>query len=318
MSGDLTDDGDTPSQICVFSPLPMLTVTVEPHARCEHRVHLHAGGQGVWVARMARRIGSRARLVGCLGGETGLVATGLIRAEGIELTAIEMSADTPSYVHDRRTGDREVMVDPIFPALERHSVDELYTVSLGAALAADAAVLTGVPAHGAIADDTYRRLASDLRSNHTAVVADLHGAQLAAALEGGIASLKVSEDELRADGLLCPTGDERGVISAGNQLLERGADDVVISRAEAPAVVSIDAKWFTVHGPHMQVVDHRGAGDSMTAALASGLARGLSRRDTIRLAAAAASLNVTRHGLATGHPEAIRELARRIDLRRVA
>jgi 1-phosphofructokinase len=317
MSDDPTPDASPLHRVCVFSPLPMLTITVEPHGEDDYRVHIHAGGQGVWVARMVCTMEVQAHLVGCFGGETGLVATSLVRSEGIELTPVNMSTDTPSYVHDRRGGDREIMVEPMFPALERHALDELYTAALGAGLGSDVAVLTGVPVSNAIEDDTYRRLASDLRSNGQRVVADLHGAQLCAALEAGLTLLKISDEELQEDGLLRPkdAANVNKVVAAGIELRNRGAEEVVISRSSEPAVVSIDGEWFTVHGPDMQVVDYRGAGDSMTAALAVGLAKGLSPSDTIRLATAAGSLNVTRHGLATGRPETIREIAHRVDLR---
>lgn len=302
----------------MFSPLPLLTITVESHGTEEHRVHIHAGGQGIWVARMVCTMRTGALLVGCFGGETGAVASSLARAEGIELAEIHMGDDTPSYVHDRRGGDREVMVDSVFPALDRHTVDELYSTALGAALAADVTVLTGVPSIDAVDDDIFRRLASDLRSNAATVVCDIHGSQMEAALEGGVTSLKVSDEELQIDGLLKPehATDVAAVVAAGVELRERGAAEVVISRAAEPAVVSIDGDWFTVHAPEMQVVDHRGAGDSMTAALAVGLAKGLPRSETIRLAAAAASVNVTRHGLATGHLDTIKEIARRVELRK--
>ncbi len=48
--------------------------------------------------------------------------------------------------------------------------------------------------------DHYRRLTTDLRANGKAVVADLCGEPLSGALEGGLTVLKVSHEELMADG----------------------------------------------------------------------------------------------------------------------
>jgi 1-phosphofructokinase len=67
----------------------------------------------------------------------------------------------------------------------------------------------------------------------------------------------------------------------------------------------------------LQPVDHHGAGDSMTAAIAVGLARGLPIEAALRLGAAAGALNVTRHGLGSGRREAVGRLCERIQIREV-
>jgi 1-phosphofructokinase len=146
------------------------------------------------------------------------------------------------------------------------------------------------------------------------VVADLSGEPLRCALEGGLTVLKVSHEELLDDGLV---GDdsEKALVSAMSRLSEEGAENVVITRAEEPALALIDGRVVAVQPPILEVVDHRGAGDSMTAGLAAGIARGLDLLDALRLGAAAAALNVTRRGLATGDRREIERLADHIELR---
>lgn len=69
-----------------------------------------------------------------------------------------------------------------------------------------------------------------------------------------------------------------------------------------------------MHAPPLELADHRGAGDSMTAGVAAVLARGGDMREALHIGAAAGALNVTRHGLGTGRAEAVRELAGRVRL----
>jgi 1-phosphofructokinase len=120
-------------------------------------------------------------------------------------------------------------------------------------------------------------------------------------------------DQLTPAGRVTGTGEEE-LIEAMFALQREGADNVLITRAEEPALALIDGQTVTIRPPVLQVVDHRGAGDSMTAGLAAGLAKGLDLLDALRLGAAAASLNVTRRGLATGDRREIERLADHIDL----
>src|SRR5439155_4005791 len=87
-----------------------------------------------------------------------------------------------------------------------------------------------------LADDTYRRLAHDLGANGSLVVADLSGPQLRAALDGDVAVLKVSHTELIDGGWA--TGDSGAeLVTALLRLRASGANTVVVSRAEHPALV---------------------------------------------------------------------------------
>jgi 1-phosphofructokinase len=73
-----------------------------------------------------------------------------------------------------------------------------------------------------------------------------------------------------------------------------------------------------VRVPVMEEVDSRGAGDSLTAAIAASLAAGDDLRDAVKLGAAAGALNVTRHGLGTGDAEAIRRLSEQVEITPIA
>ena len=70
-----------PPRVVVFGPNPLLTVTIEarPDGAGED-VHLHPGGQGVWVARMAGQLGADPLLCGLVGGEIGTTVRPLLDA----------------------------------------------------------------------------------------------------------------------------------------------------------------------------------------------------------------------------------------------
>jgi 1-phosphofructokinase len=294
------------SDVTIFAPSPTLTVTVEEHGG-EPDIHLHAGGQGVWQGRMLARLGVTVTLCCCLTGEIGRTLRHLLEDEGLTVVGVERPGRGSAYVHDRRGGERRIIAETDGEALARHDLDELYGATLREGLESGLAILSGPAGEEALPADTYRRLASDLREGGARVVVDLSGKRLAAAVEGGVDVLKVSHDELARDGLL---GDDSpgSVLDAMRELHRRGADAVIVTRSSDPLLL-LDAEGFLeVESPRMEAVDTHGAGDSLTAGVAAGMARGESVREAIITGVAAGALNVTRHGLGTGDPDTIARL----------
>ncbi len=160
----------------VFAPDPILTVTVEAGPEGDE-IHLHAGGQGVWVTGMLAALGVNVSIGGPFGGETGRVLRTLVEAEGFALRSVEMPGSNGAYVHDRRDGERVVVAETPPDPLSRHELDELYGAALVGGLEAGVCVLGGAGPWDPpiIPAEVYGRLARDLRANDVRVVADLDG-----------------------------------------------------------------------------------------------------------------------------------------------
>jgi 1-phosphofructokinase len=216
-------------------------------------------------------------------------------------------------VHDRRDGNRKALAEIAGAPLTRHELDELYNLALAEGLRAGIAVLSG-PAHpSVIKPDVYRRLAGDLRANGCRVIADLCGEHLKAVLSSGLSVVKVSHEELIADGLSADDS-EKSLTDALLKLHDDGAEAVLVSRADAGALALINEQIYRVGTPRLTSTDGRGAGDSMTAGVAAVLAHGGEMSEAVRTGAAAGALNVTRHGLGTGHLDAVQVLTERVKL----
>jgi 1-phosphofructokinase len=302
------------NRVAVLAPSPYLTVTIESAPNGDDEVHLHAGGQGFWVARLATELGADVTLCTALGGESGDVVGHLLGLQPIELVATNGGANGV-YVHDRRGGERREVGDAPPHALDRHAVDDLYGAALAAAVDADVFAITGTNPADVLPDGFFERLIGDVGRAGTMTVADLSGEQLAEALRAGLDVLKVSEEELRRDGLLTDGDDD--VVAAARRVQERGAKAVVVTRA-AEGTVVVDDDVTEVHAPRVEAVDPAGAGDSLTGAVAAVLAKGGTLAEAVQLGTAAAALNVTRRGLGSGRRADIERFAAGVATRSVA
>jgi 1-phosphofructokinase len=162
--------------------------------------------------------------------------------------------------------------------------------------------------------DLYRRLITHLRANDKRAVADLTGPPLAATLSAGVTLLRVSAEELLRDGCAASPA-LADLTETAERLNQAGAENVLISRASAPAIfIGNDrpGQCIAIAGPVFEALDHTGAGDSMFAATGVGLARGMALIDAIRLGMAAGALNATRRGLGTGTRQEIERLAEHV------
>ncbi|WP_309128170.1 PfkB family carbohydrate kinase [Microbacterium sp.] len=293
------------SDVTIFAPSPTLTVTVE-NAGDADEIHIHAGGQGVWQARMLRRLGVSVTMCCSLAGEAGAVIRHLLEDDGVEVVGIERPGRASAYVQDRRRGERREVGAEIGDPVARHELDELYGAVIREGIRTGTVILSGPVADDVLPADTYRRMAADLREAGCTVVADLSGERLDAALEGGLHLLKVSDEELRDHGF--DTGSMQALTEAMASLRSRGAGTVIVTRAAEPLLMLDSEGMLEVTPPKLEVADSRGAGDSLIAGVVAGLVRGEPARTAITLGAAAGTTNVTRHGLGTGDADTIAEL----------
>lgn len=311
--------------VCVLAPVPELTISIEARSGDdEPQIHIHTGGQGLWVARMAASLGARATVCGPFGGETGTVAALLAEHENLVVRSAPYSAGNGASIHDNRGEEpRELAVQPP-GTLDRHELDDLYGAFLVEALGSDACVLTGADPASLLPPEFLGRLAADLRSADTVVVADLSGEAALAAARSGVDVLKMSHEELIDAGASSDSPDD--LVAKARELLASAEEPsgnrkaaitpaVMVSRAAEPGLLVTADEVHELHSPPVTAFNHRGAGDSMTAGIAVGLARGMDLVDAARLGTAAGALNVTRRGLGTGRREQIERFAPHVTAR---
>jgi 1-phosphofructokinase len=203
-------------------------------------VHVHAGGQGVWQSRMISSLGVPVVLCSALGGETQGVLGHLLPTESVQVCSVRVESRNGAYVHDRRDGARDALAEAPGDPLDRHEQDSLYELTLTEGLLHGLVLLSGPQEERTVPSRLYSRLATDLTANGCRVAADLAGDRLTAVLEGNPHLLKVSHEELLADGR-AKSDDGADLVAAMHTLRDDGAGTVVVSRAgAAPALALLD------------------------------------------------------------------------------
>jgi 1-phosphofructokinase len=300
----------------VFGPDPLLSIAIEARGQADE-VHVHAAGQGVWVARMAAELGAWPVLCGLVGGETGTTLRPLLDLLPGERRLVATSGPNGSYVVDRRNSERRVLAASLRPAPRRHELDDLVAATCAAALGSAVLVVCNPYPPDDFPNEVYDTVVANVRAAGVPVMVDLSSPRLDHTLSHGPDLVKLNDWEL-AEYVRGPVDGPRA-LTAARRLLDAGARAVAVTRAEAPIlVVPGDEEPFEIVPPSFPRGFREGCGDSMTGAVAAGMARGLPLREALVLGAAAGSGNFLRHGLGTGKRAAVEELARRVAVRELA
>lgn len=302
-------------KVAIFSPNPMISIAIESFSsEGGDDIHLHPAGQGVWVARMAAELGADPVLCGFIGGEVGTVLRPLLQEMPIELRLVETAEPSGVYIHDRRSGEREpIAQSAAFPA-SRHEVDDLFSVTIAAALDCDLLAICGPYPDNTVPLEIYAGLVADVKANGVPVIVDLSSPRLDKALEGKPDLVKINDWQI-AGYISGPVETEEQMRAAMERVAEAGAESVIVTRAGDPALALRDGRFVELTPPKFERGAREGCGDSMMGALSATIAAGREWEDVLRLSAAAGATNFLRAGLGTGSRKVIEELAPRVQLR---
>ncbi len=260
-----------------------------------------AGGGGVNVARVLRRLGIPPRSFVVVGGATGSELVELMRTEGLDVAEFAVaSATRESFAITEDTTDRQFRISVPGPTLE--DPDELERRVVAVAAGCGVVVLSGSIPPGAPSDILVRIIAG-LEPGTTTIV-DTAGPALAAVATHRASFVKPSQRELAAlVGWQPRTSDE--IEQAARAVLDQGSvDAVVASCGPSGALLAVRNEtptWF--RPPPVRPVSTIGAGDSMVAGIAASLARGSDVHSAVRAGVAAGTAAVLTEGTQLCDPD---------------
>ena len=267
-----------------------------------------AGGGGINVARVIRRLGGAARAVYTSGGATGRMLQRMLDEEELEHHPVQISERTRQNftAADESTGEefRFVLPGPTLTEAEwRACVDALFASEP----MPDYLVLSGSLPPG-VPDDFYAQIARRGRERGARVVVDAAGEALSQAMDAGVFLIKPNVQELSA--LTNRELTERSEQEAtALEIIERGQSEIVVLSfgSEGALVASSEGcEWF--QPPEVETQSATAAGDSMVAMIVLSLSRGESLHDAVCRGIAAGAATASKPGTELCSPEDVETL----------
>ncbi|MPZ57006.1 MAG: hexose kinase [Rhizobiales bacterium] len=281
--------------------------------RCKS-VRRDAGGGGINVARVVRRLGRDVTAIYPAGGSMGRLLLRLVEEQQIDSAAIDVAEETRENftAFDESTGDQYRFVLP-GPRLREHEWRRCLD-----ALASLAHRLRFVVASGSlplgVPDDFYAQVARCVAARHAKTLLDTSGIALRKALTEGVFLIKPNLGELRAL-TQAPLDTEHARVDACRRIIAAGGAEVVALSLghEGALLMTRDGAWRAPALP-VKTVSAVGAGDSFLGAMVWTLSNGEGLVDAFRCGVAAGSAALLTPGTELAYPEDIRRLVAEVSV----
>ena len=232
-----------------------------------------AAGKSVNVAKVLKALGEQPIAMGFLGGDHGEFLRTALVERGIESDFVTVSTRTRQCITviDESAGTQTELVEesrPVEPAdfvrlmaiIRRHVPECRAMVMSGT-------IVTGGPVN------LYFDCTQLTENAGAFTVVDAQGAALIEALKAKPGLIKPNRSELAAT-VGRELGDDADVMKAMRELIERGAQRVVVTAGKEPTLAFDGKNFWRVVSPRVRVLNPIGSGDAFTAGLVSRLVRG--------------------------------------------
>ncbi len=257
---------------------------------------LYYGGKGINVSAVLTRLGTENTALGFAAGFTGRELEAMLRADGISCDFCYLESGS-TRINVKIKADTELDINAQGPSVGEKDVERLLK-KLSSAKQGDYIVLSG-SAPETLPPDIYERILKSLDGRGIKAVVDAEGEMLLNALKYKPFLVKPNHIEL-GDTFGEEADSDEAVVRLANRLRARGAENVLVSRAEKGAIlVDADGAVYKTEAPQGRLVNSTGCGDSMVAGFLSGRISSESPENALLLATACGSATAFSGGLAT-------------------
>lgn len=253
---------------------------------------IYNGGKGINVARVIACLGEPCVLYTFAGGTTGQQIVEEMQSLGVKLRVFPLNGETRTTINiiDRASGLETEITEPGAAIASEQEEDLLHVLSEEIA-SGDIVICSGIPLPG-MSVDIYRRIAAICKEAGARCVLDVNSVYLKAAFPAPYAMVKPNYDELLS---LCDTDmpfSDENMIRLGKRVMEMGPQSLLISAGAEGGILLCKEQIERARFPRQEGIKSTiGSGDATVAGYCVGMVRGLSARESLRLAMACGICN---------------------------
>lgn len=247
--------------------------------------HFYPGGKGINVSRVLKNLGIESVALGFIGGFTGTFIKDSLKEAGITTEFMEHQAPTRLNVKVKTIADEtEINGDGASVPKE---ISQQLLLRIGKLNADDILIISG-SRPSSIPFSYYKEMASIASKNGVRLVFDVPDAELIQLLAHQPFLLKPNEYELGEMLGRTITTEEEAIIGA-KELVEKGAEHVVVSLGARGAVFVTKELILHAQPPIGELRSSVGAGDSLVAGFMAAYVQGESPAEAFKSGVAAGS-----------------------------
>lgn len=272
----------------------------------------YAGGKGVDVSRVIRKLGGKSIALGFVGGYDGLELEGRLVNDGVLTNFVHISGNTRTnvIVYENTTGKRFLISAP-GPTIEPHEIGQLYNQILSLP-ELDYIVISGSIPPG-VRPTIYGQLVMTAKNLGAIVALDADGEPMKEGVRLGPHIIKPNIHELgRLVGRTIKS--EKEIVATSRKLCSKGVEIVIVSRGAKGLVVVTKKKTIKAVPPSIKVQSAVGAGDTTLAGFVLAYSKKRPLEECVRLACASGAATAMTPGTELCHKEDVEKILPQVQI----
>ncbi|MBR5322910.1 MAG: 1-phosphofructokinase family hexose kinase [Clostridia bacterium] len=261
---------------------------------------VNAGGKGINVSRMLKKLKMDTQIYGFNGGRAGKMLEDILRDEGIECEFTPTECETRMNIKITDSESKETEINEKGGPVKEEEFKKLMSILLNSP--ADIFIIGGSTPFG-LESDTVRRITAALKLRGKTVITDISGSSLVEAVKERPYLIKPNREEFSQ--LLGYTPEDDKCAEEAIGFYNKTGIEIILTLGKKGAVYSGRAGNYRVINPEVKAKGFSGAGDTFLASYVYAVCNDMDIRKSLAFASAASLSKVELEGTNLPDKEAI-------------